>query len=70
MDGLRKLGIPANAAKYDAACTSSGTELQDSRNKADRSSFSETTSHSLTCCRARGLPNGSSRNHNNPGSFF
>jgi predicted DNA-binding helix-hairpin-helix protein len=48
MYGLRKLDIRADAAKYDAACTSSGTELQDSRNKADRSSFSETTGHSLT----------------------
>jgi len=34
MDGLRKLDISADAAKYDAARTSSGTELQDSRNKA------------------------------------
>jgi predicted DNA-binding helix-hairpin-helix protein len=32
MDVQRKLKIPADAAKYDASCTSSGTERRDSSN--------------------------------------
>jgi hypothetical protein len=31
MDGQRKLAIPADAAKHDASCASSGTEQPDSR---------------------------------------
>jgi hypothetical protein len=31
MAGQRKLAIPADAAKYDASCASSGTEQPDSR---------------------------------------
>jgi hypothetical protein len=43
MDGLRRLDHPSGCRQYDASCAANGIELQDSRNKADRSSFSETT---------------------------
>jgi hypothetical protein len=34
MDGQRKLAIPADAAKHDASCASSGTKQPDSRIRA------------------------------------
>jgi hypothetical protein len=33
MDGQRKLAIPADAAKHDASCASSGTGTRESRFK-------------------------------------
>jgi len=38
--GCASWTIPADAAQYDTSCAANGTELQASRNKADRSSFS------------------------------